>query len=247
MQIFSIYFAPFEQGHFLCIFQVDFVSNHRTFQFSLFFTSILLNCSFFSLFSSWTLISECCFVDLSTPTRIIMLSTTFKSIQMVHIKCQSSENTSWRFCNIPSLNNDPSIAHAFSFFFYYPQVWGFLKWLNGQKNERACAHVNTNNLDKRIGRQDKTRHTMGHFFSHFFYFYFYFLSAVLFESIRSCRNRRQQTNDEEEEEKEKRNECLLENSIYLWQNDNHKWHIYFGFGNYHIYTLDEKFTQPLSS
>lgn len=30
--------------------------------------------------------------------------------------------------------------------------------------------------------------------------------------------------------------CLLENSIYLWQNDNHEWQFYFGFGNYCIYT-----------
>lgn len=33
----------------------------------------------------------------------------------------------------------------------------------------------------------------------------------------------------------KENKCLLENSIYLWQNDNHEWHFYFGFGNYRIY------------
>lgn len=37
------------------------------------------------------------------------------------------------------------------------------------------------------------------------------------------------------EEKKNWNKCLLENSIYLWQNDNHEWHFYFGFGNYRIY------------
>lgn len=31
--------------------------------------------------------------------------------------------------------------------------------------------------------------------------------------------------------------CLLENSIYLWQNDNHDWHFYFGFGNYCIHEV----------
>lgn len=144
-----------------------------------------------------------------------------------------------------------SLSHVF-LLFYHSQVWGWQKWLNESESARTHAlartGIGTNNLDKRIGRQDIR------FFLVIFslFFCFHSLGGIVINGIDTQLQKSKTVNEwwwwwwRKQKKRKRPNECLLENSIYLWQNDNYEWHFYFRFGNYHTY-IRWKFTQPLSS
>lgn len=141
LQIFFIHFPPvWSKATFLYSSQVESVGHLNSLTF---FTSILLSCSLFvSLCCSWTLIVECCSVDLSTkPYTMNALNNIQEHSNGKNIW---TEWCSWEYslCNIPSLSNDPSISHTF--FFFHAQVWGWLKWFN--KREREREHTQTHSL-----------------------------------------------------------------------------------------------------